>query len=142
VARRGDVGILKLKAVVRGSTSRLIRESGRVKYPVQDVAGTIACEHASRPICSMRSRRQSEDQQPRIGVSERRHGSSPVGLIAVSAAFGNGDGLAMRNEPGAAPAAGNIAVKFFDGCQKPVGWWARDDSNIRPLPCQGSALTN
>src|SRR4051812_38373976 len=22
------------------------------------------------------------------------------------------------------------------------GWWARDDSNIRPLPCQGSALTN
>jgi len=21
-------------------------------------------------------------------------------------------------------------------------WWARGDSNARPLPCQGSALTN
>ncbi len=23
-----------------------------------------------------------------------------------------------------------------------LNWWAREDSNFRPLPCQGSALTN
>ena len=62
VAGSGDVSILKLKAVVGSPAGGLIRESGRVKYPVEDVAGTVACEHAARSIRSVSSRRESEDK--------------------------------------------------------------------------------
>ena len=32
----------------------------------------------------------------------------------------------------------NASIKRYGS----VGWWARENSNLRPLPCQGSALTN
>jgi hypothetical protein len=62
-------------------------ETGLVEDLVEDVAGTVAGEHATGAVGAVRARGESQDEYAGGGVAEGRHGESPVGLVAVGAAL-------------------------------------------------------
>ena len=67
----------------------------------------------------MSSRRETHDEEPRIRVAEGRNGFAPISFLTVCTAFDRGDRLTMRDEPGAALAACDLAMKLFERSQKP-----------------------
>ena len=62
---------------------RDVREAGVVQRAHQEVAGTVAGEHAAGPVAAVRGRREADDQQPGGRVAEAGHRAAPVGLVAV-----------------------------------------------------------
>src|SRR5208283_222811 len=99
MAGGGDVGPVELHAVVARIAGGLRRKSRAVQHAVEDVAGTVASEHAAGAVGPMGSRREPQNQDPRARVAERRHGLSPVFPVEVSSALGSGDAGGIFSEP-------------------------------------------
>jgi hypothetical protein len=90
--------VAQLQAIVRVCRCGEVRESGAIQRRHEEVArtaGAVACEHTSRAIGAVRSRRQPDQQQPRIGIAEARHRTSPVLIGAVRALLLASDSTAV-----------------------------------------------
>jgi hypothetical protein len=87
---------------------------------VQNFAGTVAGEHASRTVRTMSPRCQSQNQHPRGRVAERRHGLAPICLAAVGAALQLRDFCRMLTQTGTTCAGYYLVVKNFQ--QKGPKW--------------------
>src|SRR5579863_2100551 len=102
VCRRRDPCVGKLKTVQCVAALRLGGESRFMKGPVQEVAGTISCEHTSSTISAVRARGQTENQQARRQVAEGRNRPAPVIPVEECASFRQGDVAAMADQARAA----------------------------------------
>src|SRR5579863_878326 len=108
---RGNPRIVKLKAVVRVATLRLGGKSRPVKRFVQKIAGTISGEHTSCTISTMRTGRQTKNQQPGRNIAEGWNRFTPVIPIEECPAFRDGDFAAMRDQAGAAYTPHHLAIQ-------------------------------
>ena len=109
----GDVEIVQGQAVVAGNAGGAGGETGLVEDPVEDVAGAVAGEHATRSVGTVSARRESQNQDTGGRVAEGRHGESPVGLVAVGAALELRDFRRMPAQAGTTSAGYYLLVKNF-----------------------------
>ena len=59
--------------------------------------------------------------------------------VSLPVAVGRRRPLLFRPPP-CCPASGRFPFPWLPLC--PLNWWALEDSNLRPQPCEGCALTN
>ena len=79
----------------------LVGEAGVVECLVEEIAGAVAGEDAAGAVGAVGSGGESDDDEAGLGVAERGDGAAPVGFVAVGAALGLGDVLAVFAEAGA-----------------------------------------
>jgi len=96
--RGGDIAIPEDEAIVLRNGSRLIREAGAVQSPIQEFPAPVSREGPPSAVASMGRRRQPDDQDFRIRISEPRDRPTPVFPIAERGAFRAGDALAVSHE--------------------------------------------
>ena len=73
--------IRERQAIVGPCLENAVREAEFQERAVEQFARKIARERAAGPICAAKSGREAYDEQPAIGVTERRHGRVvPAGL--------------------------------------------------------------
>ena len=107
----GDVGIDQAKAVAPRRAQRLRGEASVVENAIQQVAGAVTGENTTRAIGSVGGGRESQYQQLRIGVAERRDGLTPVVPITIGAPFDLRDLRAVGVESGTAPARDDFLLQ-------------------------------
>ena len=76
-----DAAIQKLQAIVRCKTLRPAGKAELVQSHVQEFAGEVASEWAAGGIGAMQARRQSNQQQPGVSWTERRHRATMVARV-------------------------------------------------------------
>src|SRR3954454_4278135 len=76
--------------------------------PVEEVARSVTGEHPSRPVGSVRGRRQAEHQDGRPRITETGHATAPVLLFAKRGALLVGDVLTPGDQARAAPAVTDV----------------------------------
>ncbi len=67
---RGDPCVVEFEPVVYVAAFGLGGEAGAVEGSIEEVAGTVASEHASCTIGAMRSGREAQDEQAGFGIAE------------------------------------------------------------------------
>src|SRR5439155_4509224 len=77
----------------------------------QEVARTIAGEHAARAVAAVGRRRQSHDQDASPRIAEARHRARPVRLVTKRGAFLAPDVLTPRDEPRTGRASGDLPLQ-------------------------------
>ena len=85
-----------------------------MKNTIQEVATAIARKHATRTIGAVCSRSEPEDQQSSVRVAKGRDRFSPIGLVFVSSAFGDGDGSAVVEQTRTNIACDDVALHDFE----------------------------
>jgi len=113
--RRGNQSAREDKPVIGTFRVRLIREAGAMELRVQEISRAVPGEHAPGAVGAMRGGRESDDDETSIGIAKGRHGASPVGPIAIRAALGARDFLAVTHQAGTLAAFRNFAFE----CDKP-----------------------
>ena len=88
----------------------LRRKTGLVQSLVEKVAGTIPSEHTARAVCAVSGRRQTDDQQARLGVPKGRDGTAPVVPVAVGPALHLGNAPTVVSKPWAALAGYDLLL--------------------------------
>src|SRR5262245_49455144 len=78
---RRHVGPPEPEPVVARDRGRLVREVRPMQRREQDVTAAIAREDAPRAVPAVRGGCEPDDQDPRAGVAETRHGPAPVLLV-------------------------------------------------------------
>jgi hypothetical protein len=76
-------------------------KTGAVERTVKELTGTISREHTSSTISSMGSGSETENDQSRRRVPERRHRFAPVIPVEVGASLRHRHRLAIANQTGA-----------------------------------------
>ena len=117
--RRRDVRVEQRQAVVGAAADRPVGEPDRVQRSEEEVARRIAGEDPTGPVAAVRRRRESEQQDARIRVTEAGHGTRPVGLVAEAGDLLAGHPLAPLDQPRAATALHDLGGQRREGC--PVG---------------------
>ena len=77
-----------------------VERRGRKERAEEPLPTPVAREHAPGPVAAVGGRRQAHDEQAGLGIAEARHGSAPIGPVAILPAFFFGDPLAIGHEPG------------------------------------------
>jgi len=108
---RRDPRIGKLQSVAKAPALGLGGEASLVEGPVQEVAGTIAGEHTSSTISTMRTGRQPENQQPRRGIAKGWDGFTPIVPIEICTAFRDGDLATVADQARAALAFHHLPIQ-------------------------------
>jgi len=96
VGGRGDPGVAKDQSVAGVDTGRLRRKPGAVERTIKEVTRFIAGKHPAGAICSVRARGEAENQQARLGVTERRNRTSPIVPVEIRSALSRCDLHAVR----------------------------------------------
>src|SRR5690606_24065163 len=78
----------------------------------QEVAALIAGEHAAGAVAAVRRGGEADDQQPRVGRTDPRHGASPVLLVLECAALLARHLLAPCDESRTRAAVDQVRVEF------------------------------
>ncbi len=112
---RRDETISQSQPVGRRDGGRLIAEAVAVERLVEPVAARVSGEHSARAIGSVRGRSQAHDEDPRVGISEPRHGFTPVVVIHELPLFLIGNPLAVRPESRTQLALGDRTFQGGDG---------------------------
>jgi hypothetical protein len=112
--RRRDQGAGQREAVAGMDRRGPVGQSDRVQGRKEEVSGSVSREHPTRPVASVRGRRETDDQDPSGRISERRHGPRPVGLTRETPGRMLRRFLPPRDEAGTAHAADHLA---FDGVE-------------------------
>ena len=103
------------ETVIAGDSRRLGCKAGFVKDGVHEVAGSVSGEGAAGSIGSMGSRSQAKDEDAGTGITKAWNRAGPVGLIAVGAAFGLTDTLAIVAKAETAFAGGDGLMNLKQG---------------------------
>ncbi len=82
----GNPEIAQSHAVLAAARGGLRSEPRLVEHGIKKVAGAIAGEGPSGAVGAVSAGRETQDQDACGGIAEARHGSAPVGLVAVGAA--------------------------------------------------------
>ena len=109
----GDPGVCELEAVVFTGAGWLVGEAGVAEGLEKEIAGTVTGEDAAGAVGAVCGGGETDDDEARVGVTERGDGAAPVVFIAVGAALDAGDGLAVLAEAGAAVAGDNLALEVL-----------------------------
>ena len=115
-----DVEVGQRQSVFARNTGGLGGETGLVQYAVENFAGTVAGEHASRTVGAMGARRQSENHDSCNRVAEGGDRPPPIGLVTVGAAFQLRDFRRMPAQAGTTCAGYYLLVNNFQ--QKGPKW--------------------
>ena len=110
----GDVEVVQDQAVLAGHADRVGGETGLVEDPIEDVAGAVAGEHPAGAVGTVCARRESQDQDTGGRIAERRHGKSPVSLVAVCAPLELRDFCRMPAQAGAKLAGYDLLIEYFE----------------------------
>jgi hypothetical protein len=92
-----------------------VSQSDRVQGRKEEVSGSVSREDPTRPIASMRGRREADDQDPSGRISERGHGPRPVGLTREAPRRMLRRLLPPRDEARTAHAADHLALDGVEG---------------------------
>jgi hypothetical protein len=92
------------QTIIRVSRGRNVREAGTVHRVHEEVAGSVAREHAAGAVGAVRRWRETENQYACSWIAEPWHGTSPVGVLTVGSLLVSGDPGAVVAEPIAAVA--------------------------------------
>src|SRR5690606_35135773 len=92
--------------VVGRNGGRLGGESGLMQRTVQEIAGTVAGEHAAGAVGSVGSRSEADEQYFGVDGAKSRHRFPPVVAVLVRFALRLGNTCTVFPEPGA-PVAGD-----------------------------------
>jgi hypothetical protein len=95
--RGGNQCVLEDEAVIGIFRVRLIGEACAMELLVQEIPRAVAREHAARTVGAVRGGREPDDDEVGFGIAKGRHGTAPVGPIAIRAALGARDFLAVLN---------------------------------------------
>lgn len=105
---RSDPSIDEAKPIVGRYRRRLIGKPGAVHRPEQPFSTAITSEDATGAIGTMRSRRQTQNDDTPLRVTESRYRSTPVRLTAICRSLFGGDLLAPCHESRACSAIDHI----------------------------------
>src|SRR5258708_17838718 len=107
-----DVSVGQTQPIAAMRRSWLRREARFVQHGIHEVSGTVAGERTTCAIGSMRSRRESQNQHSRIGITETRNRLGPVVPAQVGAAFLSSDLSAIRDEPRASRTRDDLLIEL------------------------------
>jgi len=113
--RGGDPSADQGQAIVRPAARGLVRDPGPMERGPQEVAARIAREDAPGPVPAVSCRREPDDEDPTVRVTETRERPAPIRLIAVPRDLLASDELAPRDEARAAPALDDLALELGQG---------------------------
>ena len=108
---RDDVRVTELEPVVPRRARRLVGEPGTVHCGEEEVAGTVAGEHATGAVRAVCSGREPHDEDTRVRVAEAGDWAAPVVRVAEAGDFLARDVLAPRDEAGAGDTADDVSVQ-------------------------------
>ena len=92
--RSGDKCIGQQEAVINRLRGWNVRETVTMHRGHQEIArsaSAIPCENAPGAICSMRSRRETENEHSRVRIAKPRDRFAPVNVIAKGGPFHSSD---------------------------------------------------
>jgi hypothetical protein len=116
VVRRGatrcrrDAHVSQRQPVIGGSSIRLVSKTGVIQGLIQEDTGAIARKHPARAIRAVRARRQSDNQQLRLWVTESGHRFTPIRPIPIRQALLARDAFPIFHQPRALPAGDDLFV--------------------------------
>src|ERR1700731_4726720 len=87
-----------------------------MKLRVEEIAGAVSSEHAPGAIGAVCGGRKPDDDEISLRVAKGRHGTAPVGPIAVRSALGAGYFLAITHQAGALAALRDFALERNKAC--------------------------
>jgi len=90
-------------------------ETRLVKHPVEEISRSVTGEHSPRAVRAMGPRRQADDQQTRIRISERGNWLPTVVPVAIRSPLLGGD-LAAVGDQARTPLASNNLPLDLDEC--------------------------
>ena len=93
----------------------------------QEVARSVAGEDAAGPVAAVGGRREAQQEDPRLRVTEARHGPAPVGLVAEARHLLAGDAFAPLDQARAPTARDDLVGERGD----PVAHFSSSRSNRR-----------
>ena len=100
----------------------LVGEAGVVQHGIEEVAGAVAGEDAAGAVAAVGSGGEAEGQDAGFGVAVAGHGTGPVGLVDVGAAFALADALAVLAKSRTAFTCGDSFMEHCQGWTEPEGW--------------------
>ena len=109
----GDPGVCEFEAVAGMGAGWLIGEAGVAEGLEKEIAGTVTGEDAAGAVGAVCGGGETDDDEARVGVTERGDGAAPVLFIAVGAALDAGDGLTVLAEAGAEVAGDDLALEVL-----------------------------
>src|SRR5262249_3469407 len=109
--RGGDGEVAEHEPVVGRYGSGLVGEAGAEQRRVEEVARPVAREDPTRAVGTVRRGREPGHENPRLGIAEAGHRTTPVRAVAECSALLRGDLLAPRDETGARAAGDDLAVE-------------------------------
>src|SRR5271165_3802950 len=112
--RGSNVTVDHLETIVSVVGIGLGGESNLIKDGIHEFARGISRERASSTVGTVRTRGQSQDQDPSRGVSEARHRTCPVIMIAVGTTLFAPDLLPISDQPWTLCARNNFVVENCD----------------------------
>ena len=107
----------------------LVGEAGVVEGLVEEIAGAIAGEDAAGAVGAVGTGGEADDDEAGFGIAEGGDGEAPVGFVAIGAALGLGDGLAVLAEAGALVAVGDLFLEVLQAHFVQRTLWAYDTTN-------------
>lgn len=99
---RRNVRVCQTEPVRAADTLRLRSKTGTVQRSEEEIARAVSGEHAAGTVGSVRSGREPQNEQPRLGIAERGHRPAPVFLIAIGPPLLGRDMSTVRHQPRAA----------------------------------------
>jgi len=110
--RGRDVRPVKLQTVISADRSRLVRKARPIERAIEKIPRSVAREHPAGPISPMCCGSKTENQQPRLFISESGYGLSPIVPFAIGSPPLPGHLFAIDHEPGTFPASHNLFIEF------------------------------
>ena len=109
-----DPDLAQLEAVVAADGVGLGGEAEFVEDGVHEVAGAVAGKGSPRPVGSVGSWGEAQDEDAGVGIAEAGNGLGPIFLIAVGFAAGLADAADVSDEASAAGAGGDGVLYLRD----------------------------
>ena len=91
---------------------RLIGEAREVKLFEQEIPGAVPREHSPRAVGAMRGGREADQNKIGFGIAKRRYGTPPIGPVAIRAALGARDLLAIVHQARALAAIRDLTLQY------------------------------
>src|SRR5947207_6357888 len=111
---RGDVDIPERQTIVPAKRVRRAGPTLPVELAIEPLPRSVPREHPSRPVGSVRARRQADNEEPGVGVAEARYGTRPVRFPAVRLLPRARDLLAVGSKTRAALARDHVGGDRLD----------------------------
>jgi hypothetical protein len=120
---RANPDLAQFEAVVAADGGGFAGQAELMEDRVHEVSGAIAGEGAARPIGSVGSGCEAQDEDAGVGVAESGNGFGPVFLVAIGLATDFADAADVVDEPGTAGATGDGLLQLIENGKERFGSW-------------------